>query len=584
MEASAGSFERLMTLLSLQADGLLDDREWEELGTLIAGSEEACDLYVEHMFVHTLMHQAARLKSGPGVPTDSLASLPDMSLPDETWGEAEPRSGSTVLGFLETVFRAGANGISRPLVLTLLLAVGLPFLMLFILAVDINRQRGRPIPVAHIQQPDADQASQVIVAEIRSTHQAVWGKGDEGCPSDNRLAAGKTVRLREGLADIEFTDGAKVVLRGPAVFRTIEASRALLNRGSLTATVPVAARGFTVKTPLAEIVDLGTEFGVAVAADGREEAHVFKGEIELVTREAANQPAVEPTRLEAGQAVEISLSETNKAIQVVDIAAQPERFTRRFVDGLGEPTILFTHHGDKHPKNEGWYLVNKGIKNPGKIGSEIGPVTADGVSAWAFHNQKKTSNAYYQIADAQGLTPELVAEANQKGWMYRVRVWVSDQLPHPQKGLGLISYRNDERSWGLHLALDKQGNQCLVVYGFVEQGAVSSNNGGSVPVPNSRGRYVDYEVRYDPATKDTRLLINGRVAITNFACEKIEKIGHYPVLRIGMDRSGVFTNLRIAEFEWGIYRGPGDVGADPLDKKPNHKPADSGTKESPDNL
>jgi hypothetical protein len=63
---------------------------------------------------------------------------------------------------------------------------------------------------------------------------------------------------------------------------TASASEAKRTHGKLAAAVPRAARGYTIITPTAEVVDLGTEFGVSVDRSGASEVHVFDGEV--VTR------------------------------------------------------------------------------------------------------------------------------------------------------------------------------------------------------------------------------------------------------------------------------------------------------------
>ena len=84
--------------------------------------------------------------------------------------------------------------------------------------------------------------------------------------SGGKLPAG-TSRLAEGVVELEFDGGARVSIEGPAEFAPRSGQRMELTRGRLVAYVPKQARGFTVDTPTAEVIDLGTEFGVEV--DGR---------------------------------------------------------------------------------------------------------------------------------------------------------------------------------------------------------------------------------------------------------------------------------------------------------------------------
>ena len=58
--------------------------------------------------------------------------------------------------------------------------------------------------------------------------------------------------------------------------------RISLASGKVSANVGEAGRGFEVITPDGKIIDLGTRFGVSVSGNGKTEAHVFEGEINVV--------------------------------------------------------------------------------------------------------------------------------------------------------------------------------------------------------------------------------------------------------------------------------------------------------------
>ncbi|MEM6330289.1 MAG: LamG-like jellyroll fold domain-containing protein [Planctomycetota bacterium] len=93
------------------------------------------------------------------------------------------------------------------------------------------------------------------------------------------LAEGREIRLRSGLVQLTFESGAKIVLQGPAAFVADSGMFAQMTRGKISALCPQSARGFRLRTPTAEIIDIGTEFAVAVESTGDSEVHVFKGEV-----------------------------------------------------------------------------------------------------------------------------------------------------------------------------------------------------------------------------------------------------------------------------------------------------------------
>ncbi len=85
-------------------------------------------------------------------------------------------------------------------------------------------------------------------------------------------------------------------------------------RGKLRATVPPQAVGFTIGSPNLDVVDLGTEFGLQVEAEGKTEVHVFKGKVELHNPGADRQVAGSQ-QLSTGQSVR---RDNLKAVQPIE--------------------------------------------------------------------------------------------------------------------------------------------------------------------------------------------------------------------------------------------------------------------------
>ena len=75
------------------------------------------------------------------------------------------------------------------------------------------------------------------IAWLVNAQDCRWA-GQEQKPSRD-MQAGKFLRLERGLAEIEFDQGARVILQGPAGLQLISASSALLRYGVLTARVPL---------------------------------------------------------------------------------------------------------------------------------------------------------------------------------------------------------------------------------------------------------------------------------------------------------------------------------------------------------
>ncbi len=130
--------------------------------------------------------------------------------------------------------------------------------------------------------------SSVQVAKITNSYQAKWAV------EPDKIIHNSEYHLISGLAEIEFNDGAKVILEGPLEIKLESANGAFLKQGKLVAYIPSQAKGFTLRAPNVEYVDLGTEFAVKVLPDGSSECHVIQGLVQI----NANQTV----EIKAGQA------------------------------------------------------------------------------------------------------------------------------------------------------------------------------------------------------------------------------------------------------------------------------------------
>lgn len=148
---------------------------------------------------------------------------------------------------------------------------------------------------------------------------------------DRSLRAGE-YRLLGGIVQVVFRRGAEVLIMAPAEF-TLSEDRLLLRYGKLTARVPAPAKGFTVETPSATVVDLGTEFAVEVDRAANGEVHVFRGEVIVQPR---SQTDVRPVRLTESQATRVDgASATPSGIEV-----DATRFLRQLEEPVTEYSRL----------------------------------------------------------------------------------------------------------------------------------------------------------------------------------------------------------------------------------------------------
>jgi ferric-dicitrate binding protein FerR (iron transport regulator) len=119
------------------------------------------------------------------------------------------------------------------------------------------------------------------VAQVVASVDAEWG--DRAVVPGSSLQPDRYHLLR-GTADLEMGEGVKLSLRGPAKFELVNGNRVHLTSGKLVARIPEQALGFLVTTPQSEVVDLGTEFGLAVNDAGHTDVHVIDGLVEVYER------------------------------------------------------------------------------------------------------------------------------------------------------------------------------------------------------------------------------------------------------------------------------------------------------------
>lgn len=177
-----------------------------------------------------------------------------------------------------------------------------------------------PSPIVPISPP--------ALATLIQDRGGVWASG--GPDAEGAFAQGRH-ELAAGYVMIRTERGAQVTLQSPTTIHLDSENQLGLLTGMLWAHVPVGAEGFTVQTPGADVVDLGTDFGVEVDAEGQTEVHVFTGK---VVAQPQGQPATAYRTLLADSAVRI-LSDTgpdvgDQAGLVHDIAPRPEKFARQW--------------------------------------------------------------------------------------------------------------------------------------------------------------------------------------------------------------------------------------------------------------
>jgi hypothetical protein len=282
MTGPSPELAELRGLLDALCEESITPEQVRRLEELVLAHPEAEALYVQYMSLYADLSR--RFAALPAASGESLQAGPP---PGPVPGQEMAREGQPA----SIRLRRWLPG-RLPVVLA-----GLAAALLLVLALWLRPRR----PAAPDDRPGEPTDSSVAVlllapgAEWEDTGLPTW----TGAP----LPPGR-LRLRSGLAHIEFYSGATVILEGPAELELLSPRAASCLRGKLRATVPPQAQGFTIGTPKLDLVDRGTEFGVQVDAGGRTEVHVFQGKVDLYDAGHARD-AAEHQELTTGQGVRL---------------------------------------------------------------------------------------------------------------------------------------------------------------------------------------------------------------------------------------------------------------------------------------
>jgi ferric-dicitrate binding protein FerR (iron transport regulator) len=201
---------------------------------------------------------------------------------------------------------------------------------------------------------------------------AEWQSGGSGRREGQVLPPGH-LRLKSGLAQVEFFNGATVIMQGETDLEIISTSEARCLSGRVRAHVPPAARGFILRTPKGDIVDLGTEFAVDISAT-QSQVHVFEGEIEV------HQDKQQIQSFKTGQGFELaSRTPSNLPPEPGSFVSFADLDNRSDLEGISqfEKWRAFSNDLRKDPRLIAYYTFdqatpwNRTLRNEAQSGPEL---------------------------------------------------------------------------------------------------------------------------------------------------------------------------------------------------------------------
>jgi hypothetical protein len=270
--AEAREVHALCTLLQ---DGVIEPQQMQRLDQLLNSRRDARKLYLRYVALHQLLlENAGKQRQAESEILRQHIAMPPEGVPlagqDRT---RAPRAGR--LGWEPGGFKQGALAVAASLLIASFLGT-----------LWLSRGPQESLPPEQASQQADRPAAQPAAAEAHSpaahvtyaSPAARWKSG--GRPGGQEtFAAGSLLELSAGELELVFGSGSRLMLLAPVEF-VIAADGGELQRGRLVASITEAGRGFTVKLPNGKVVDLGTEFGVAVDDFGVSEVNVFEGKVE----------------------------------------------------------------------------------------------------------------------------------------------------------------------------------------------------------------------------------------------------------------------------------------------------------------
>ena len=210
--------------------------------------------------------------------------------------------------------------------------------------------------------PAPDDLTNVLARVSEQSADCKWYFDRSGKVPTDLVRSGETVRVTSGILKLQFQNGTQVTLHAPAIFEAISEMKARVLLGKVTAKIGPNAKGFSVITPQATVVDLGTEFGIEVTDVGATDVVVFKGAVD-VDYPTTLDGAARQQRLRTGEAVHLDASGTASRI----VAITNSKFSENAASESPRPPII-TAVRDNIPRESWNYyeIVHAGMAEDAK--------------------------------------------------------------------------------------------------------------------------------------------------------------------------------------------------------------------------
>lgn len=292
----------LAELINKLLDETITDDERRRLVSILRDSESARDHYFDCVDVHLGVVELAEIEHGRRRAVD--AEIPDLNELIGLAPSAEQTVPSNAPRLLNTILAVAATAAFASLWLS-------------------NRDNGEEqLARSEATSPAESEATASYIAEIGAVSMDVeWGANSADQEFLLRVRPGDRLDIEKGLVRLCYYSGAELILRGPCSFTSTGVESGTLHHGELTGRADNCT--FALATPKAQVLDLGTAFGVAVDRSLNTDVCVFEGKVQL-TASGENEVGAESLLMTRGMAARA----TGAGEIATDIAIDSERFAR----------------------------------------------------------------------------------------------------------------------------------------------------------------------------------------------------------------------------------------------------------------
>ena len=353
---------------------------------------------------------------------------------------------------------------------------------------------------------------QPIVATLTSEYDVQW-VGTPPLDVGVGLQAGQRLTLTQGFAEITTKHGAVAILEAPASIELLDHPNAIrLNRGKLVGLCHTeSSKGFLVRTEHADIVDIGTEFGVEIDSGGTLFAHVFQGDVEVVVPRPDQRGTSK--QLSTGQGAVVTLGGIiqDKPVVATTFVRQEEFEIRREASISPYHRWLAQRYALRHDPDTVLYFDFEDVADARVInraqaassGSGSGTVMGAEPSTGRFGQQSEGLALDGQDAVALNL-PERYSAVTIAGWFYieKQKNWMS----------ALLSSDDWGPPGGVHWQLNDSNT-------LTAEKCAAGNEKGDFKITTAplgfepqAGRWVHLAVVMDTGTLESHLYVDGRLA------------------------------------------------------------------------